>query len=78
LSGRPLIAVALASSRRIELNNWDRAALNLPFSRITLVGGPPNHVPSDADATTIEQYRVKLEADLNAATNHVYALAEAL
>jgi lysophospholipid acyltransferase (LPLAT)-like uncharacterized protein len=78
MSGRPLIAVALASSRRIELNTWDRAALNLPFSSIALVGGPPNQVPSDADAATLEQYRVKLEADLNAATNRAYALAESL
>jgi lysophospholipid acyltransferase (LPLAT)-like uncharacterized protein len=53
-------------------------ALNLPFSSIALVGGPPNQVPSDADAATIEQYRVKLEADLNAATNRAYALAAAL
>jgi hypothetical protein len=35
-------------------------------------------VPSDADAAMIEQYRLKLEADLNAATNRAYALAEAL
>ncbi|MGA8413981.1 MAG: hypothetical protein WB756_19650 [Xanthobacteraceae bacterium] len=48
--------------------------MNLPFSSIALVGGPPNQVPSDADAATIEQYRVKLEADLNAATNRAYAL----
>ena len=65
VSGRPVIAVALASSRRIDLNTWDGAALNLPFSRIALVGGPPNQVPSNADAATIEQYRLKLEADLN-------------
>ena len=45
---------------------------------LALVGGPPNQVPSDADAATIEQYRVKLEADLNAATNRAYALAAAL
>jgi lysophospholipid acyltransferase (LPLAT)-like uncharacterized protein len=66
------------ASRRIELNTWDRAALNLPFSNIALVGGPPNQVPCDADAATLEQYRVKLEADLNAATNRAYALAKAL
>ena len=53
VSGRPLIAVALASSRRIDLNTWDGAALNLPFSRIALVGGPPNQVPCDADAATL-------------------------
>jgi hypothetical protein len=66
---------ALASSRRIELGTWDHAALNLPFSRVALVGGPPNQIPSDADAATLEQYRVKLEADLNAATRRAYALA---
>jgi lysophospholipid acyltransferase (LPLAT)-like uncharacterized protein len=75
-SGRPLIAVALASSRRIELKTWDRAALNLPFSRIALVGGPPNLVPADADAATLEHYRLKLEADLNAATKRAYAIAD--
>ena len=33
-SGRPIYPVAIASSRRIELNNWDRSAVNLPFSRL--------------------------------------------
>jgi lysophospholipid acyltransferase (LPLAT)-like uncharacterized protein len=75
MSGRPLIAVALASSRRIELGTWDHAALNLPFSRVALVGGPPNQVPSDADAATLERCRVKLEADLNTATRRAYTLA---
>jgi lysophospholipid acyltransferase (LPLAT)-like uncharacterized protein len=74
MSGRPLIAVALASSRRIELGTWNHAALNLPFSRVAL-GGPPNQVPSDADAATLERCRVKLEADLNTATRRAYALA---
>ena len=32
-SGRPIYPVAMASSRRIELDNWDRSAINLPFSR---------------------------------------------
>ena len=38
-SGRPIYAVAMASSRRIELDNWDRSAINLPFSRMGLVAG---------------------------------------
>jgi Uncharacterized protein conserved in bacteria len=33
-SGRPIYAVAMASSRRIDLDNWDRSAINLPFSRM--------------------------------------------
>src|SRR6266540_2581794 len=34
LSGRPILPVAMASSRRRVLDNWDRTAVNLPFSRI--------------------------------------------
>src|ERR1700723_3089422 len=29
-TGRPIFPFALATSRRIELNNWDRSAINLP------------------------------------------------
>src|SRR5207245_232479 len=31
-SGRPIFPVAVATSRRLELANWDRSAINLPFS----------------------------------------------
>src|SRR6478609_251350 len=48
-SGRPIYAVAMASSRRIELDNWDRSAINLPFSRIGMVGSEAICVPPDAD-----------------------------
>ena len=37
-SGRPIYAVAIATSRRIELDNWDRTAINLPFGRIAMRG----------------------------------------
>ncbi len=43
-SGRPIYPVALASSRRKELNNWDRSAVNLPFSLIAGVAGDPVRV----------------------------------
>ena len=48
-SGRPIYPVAMASSRRIELDNWDRSAINLPFSRMGLVAGKPIFVPADTD-----------------------------
>jgi lysophospholipid acyltransferase (LPLAT)-like uncharacterized protein len=75
-SGRPVVAIAFASSRRLELNTWDRAALNLPFSRIAFVGGKLIHVPPDADAAALEQYRQELESDLNAVTKRAYAIAD--
>src|SRR5262249_56009374 len=36
-SGRPILPVAVATSRRIELDTWDRSAINLPFSRGAMV-----------------------------------------
>ena len=32
-SGRPIYPSAIATSRRIVLNNWDRTTVNLPFGR---------------------------------------------
>ena len=38
-AGRPILPVAVVTSRRIELDNWERSAINLPFGRGALVGG---------------------------------------
>lgn len=76
LSGRPLVSIAFATSRRVELKTWDRAALNLPFGRLAIVGGPVIRVPSNADAATLEQCRARLEADLNAVTKRAYAIVD--
>lgn len=76
LSGRPLCAVALTTSRRIELDSWDSSAVNLPFSRVAIAVGEPIRVPADADDASLESYRVALEATLNAATERAHALAD--
>jgi lysophospholipid acyltransferase (LPLAT)-like uncharacterized protein len=76
MSGRPIVAIAMATSRRVEMKTWDRAALNLPFSRLALVGGPVIRVPADLDEATLEHYRARVEADLNDATKRAYALAD--
>ena len=44
-SGRPIYPVAVATSRRIVLDNWDRTTINLPFGRGAGVAGAPIHVP---------------------------------
>jgi lysophospholipid acyltransferase (LPLAT)-like uncharacterized protein len=75
-SGRTICPVAIATSRRIQLDNWDRSAINLPFSRIGVVAGEAIRVPADADDTELEACRLALEAALNDATDRAYAIAD--
>jgi lysophospholipid acyltransferase (LPLAT)-like uncharacterized protein len=75
-SGRPIYPIAIATRRRLELNNWDRTAINLPFGRGGGVAGEPVRVPANADATELETARRALEAALNAATARAYAIAD--
>lgn len=75
-SGRPIYPVAVASSRRFELDNWDRSTVNLPFSRIAGVAGEPLWVGRTADSDALEAARVALEAALNAVTERAYAIVD--
>jgi lysophospholipid acyltransferase (LPLAT)-like uncharacterized protein len=76
LSGRPIIPIAVATKRRIELDNWDRTTINLPFGRGARVAGAPIHVPPDADADTLELARRAVQEALDAATARAYELSE--
>jgi lysophospholipid acyltransferase (LPLAT)-like uncharacterized protein len=75
-SGRPIIPVAVATSRRIEAKNWDRSVANLPFSRGAMVFGDPIRVPADADANAIETARQAVESALTAATLRAYEIVD--
>jgi lysophospholipid acyltransferase (LPLAT)-like uncharacterized protein len=75
-SGRPIFPIAVATSRRVELGNWDRSAVNLPFSRGAMVGGKAIRVPSDADDAEMERCRRAVEAELNLVTERAYAMVE--
>ncbi len=77
LSGRPIVPVAVATSRRIELDNWDRSSVNLPFSRMAVAAGDLIRVPADADDVRLEGCRAALQATLDAATTRAYATADA-
>jgi lysophospholipid acyltransferase (LPLAT)-like uncharacterized protein len=72
-SGRPIMPVAMVTSRFIRLNNWDRTTINLPFGRGAMVGGEILVAPPDADAETMERLRAQLEATLNDANRRAYA-----
>ncbi|MDB5500408.1 MAG: hypothetical protein JWR89_310 [Tardiphaga sp.] len=71
-SGRPIMPFAMATSRFIQLKNWDRTTINMPFGRGVLVGGEPISVPADADRAMMETLRLQLEATLNDATRRAY------
>ena len=76
ISGRAIYPVAVATSRRIVLNNWDRSAINLPFSRIAIVAVEPVTVPADADDAAMELCRAALERRLEQATARAYAITD--
>ena len=76
VTGRPIVPVAYASSRRIELTSWDRSTLNLPFSRAACAVGEIIEVPADADEEVLEQKRQSVEDALNAATGRAYAIVD--
>ncbi len=75
-SGRPIYPGAIATSRRLVLDNWDRTTINLPFSRGAGVGAEPIRVPAEADNGALEDYRRLLEERLNAATRRAYELVD--
>lgn len=75
-SGRPIYLVAMASSHRIELKNWDRTAINLPFSRIGITASGPIFVAQESDSAALEDVRRQLETELTRLTKRAYELAD--
>src|SRR5262245_5451163 len=76
VSGRPIYPIALATSRRFVLSNWDRTTINLPFGRLGVALGEPVRVPAQIDEATTEHARLAVEISLNEATARAYALAD--
>jgi 3-deoxy-D-manno-octulosonic-acid transferase len=74
-SGRPVVPLAMATNRFFTLPTWSRFTVNLPFSKLAMVAGEPIHVPRDADEQTLELYRKRIEAAMNATTARAYELA---
>jgi lysophospholipid acyltransferase (LPLAT)-like uncharacterized protein len=75
-SGRPIYPVAIASSRRVEFDNWDKSAFNLPFGRLAMVAGEAIYVPRDADEAVLEVKRREVESELNQATTRAYEIVD--
>ena len=75
-SGCPIVPVAMATSRRFRLSNWDRTPVNLPFGRMVMARGEPIRVARDADEAALEAARRNVEQGLNDVTAQAYALAD--
>jgi len=73
-SGRPILPVAIATSRFKRLNNWDRSVIHLPFGRGVIAGADLIRVPRDADNETMQALRLQLEERLNELTHRAYTL----
>lgn len=74
LTQRPIVPIAVVTSRRLDFRSWDRASLGLPFGRGAIVFGDPIHVPAGADAPAMEAARQAVEAGLDGAHARAYAL----
>ena len=73
-SGRPIRAVAVVTSRRIDFNSWDRASIGLPFGRCAIVVGEPITIARDADEATQEAARLRVQQSLDEVHARAYAL----
>ena len=75
VTGRPIIPVAMTSSRYVAFKTWSRMTLNLPFSQLGASFGDAIWVPKDASVEELEKLRAKVEENLNIATIDAYARA---
>jgi hypothetical protein len=64
-TGNPLLPFHIEARRHWTARSWDRTQVPKPFSTMALAIGAPIHVPSDADAETIERKRSELEEALH-------------
>jgi 3-deoxy-D-manno-octulosonic-acid transferase len=76
-SGRPIVPVAIATTRYVALNTWSRMTINLPYSGLGFAVGPLVNVPRDAPTDDLDQYRKAVEDSLNAATARAFERAGA-
>lgn len=74
-TGRPIIAIATASSRRKVLERvWDKMQINYPFSTIAFCAEPPLWVTDPA--VSDEAYAAALKPMLDRALERAFAIAD--
>lgn len=77
LSGRPILPVAITTSRRLVLEKtWDKTTINFPFGRRAIVVGEPIFVGRKVDESELEMKRQELTRSLNGATEKAAAMVD--
>lgn len=74
ITGRPIHAVAVVTSRRYSARNWDATTIGLPFGRCGIVVGDAINVARDADEAAIEAARCAVETSLDAVHARAFAI----
>jgi hypothetical protein len=64
-TGAPIIPMVFSASSYFTINSWDRTIIPKPFSRIDFFYGEPLYLPAKVKPEGLEQYRLKLEEQLN-------------
>jgi len=73
-SGRPIVPVAVVTSRHLRLKSWDRACFGLPFGRGAMVFGTPISIPREVEPQEFEALRRAVEAEMNRVHDRAYTL----
>jgi lysophospholipid acyltransferase (LPLAT)-like uncharacterized protein len=68
LTGLPIVPFGIAFSRAWRMRSWDRFAVPWPWSEAVCVTAEPIRVPEGLDKEQMEQYRLRVEEAMNAAT----------
>ena len=76
LTQRPVYPVAVVTSRRRHLRNWDRTTVNLPLGRMAIVSTDPVVVPADADDAAMEKCRLLIQERLDWVHERGYAIVD--
>lgn len=73
ISGRPIIPLAVATSRfKVIESSWDKTTINLPFGRLSVRAADPIFVPSESTPDELNQFRKKVDDELNRVTIDAY------
>jgi lysophospholipid acyltransferase (LPLAT)-like uncharacterized protein len=77
ISQRPIVPIAVVSSRNMIFDSWDKATMGLPFGRMVIAMGSPMTIPADADEDALETLRLDLQTSLDTLHARAYGMVGA-
>ncbi|MBI5416636.1 lysophospholipid acyltransferase family protein [Candidatus Poribacteria bacterium] len=74
-TGAPIIPISFFSSKMKIFDSWDKFLLPLPFSKGVLIYGKPFIVPETCSSEEFENYKTKVETELNRIWDEAHSLS---